>query len=63
MPFFTVFSTTPLGGAMPTSFHVSLRPAEGSDARYFSTSGLMTSGVKVPTKMNVKSPASANRSL
>ena len=63
VPFRRTFSTTPLGGESPTSLQLSTRPVEGSDARYFSTSGFSKSSVTLPTKTKVKSPAFENRSL
>ena len=62
-PFLTTFSTTPVGGRIPTSFHVSFRRSDGSEPRYRSTRGFIVARSKVPTKTKVKSLASAKRSL
>ena len=62
-PLCTTLSTTPFGGVPPLSLNVSLRPIDGSDARYFSTSGLSVTVSTLPTNTNVKSLASAKRSL
>ena len=63
MPLRTTFSTTPRGGVMPSFFQVSCRLSDGRDARYRSTSGLIAAMSKLPAKTNVKSLASAKRSL
>ena len=63
MPLCTTRSTTPVGGVMPLSLNVSFRPVFGSDARYFVTSGLRLTVSTFPTMTNVKSLASAKRSL
>ena len=48
---------------MPSFFQVSCRLSDGSEARYRSTSGLIAAMSKLPAKTNVKSLASAKRSL
>jgi len=61
-PLRMVLLTTPRGGRIPRSFHVSSLPAEGRVARYCLTRGSRTGSSRLPTKMKVKSPASPNRS-
>ena len=63
MPFSTVFWTIVVGVCTPTSFQLSRRWVAGSAPRYRSTSGCIVGRSKLPMKMNVKSLASANRSL
>src|SRR5674476_1031961 len=61
VPLRTTFSTTPVGGLMPTSFHVSFRPVLGKVARYCSANGLSATVSTFPTNTKVKSLASAKR--
>ena len=62
VPLFIVSSTTPFGGLIPRSFHVSSRFAEGNPPKYVSSSGVISAASKLPTKKKVKSMASEKRS-
>jgi hypothetical protein len=48
---------------MPKSLNVSLRFMDGKPPKYFSIKGVISSFLKFPTNKNVKSEASAKRSL
>ena len=63
VPLLTTFFMTPVGGLMPGSRGSSIRPPAGSDASQVSTKGFNATVSTLPTRMNVKSLASANLSL